>query len=59
MLLGEWELPSSVPILGRVPAMDFGRGGEGRRRKVLLVVSGAALSVLGVLAGIYFAVYRS
>ncbi len=60
VLLGEWELPASVPILGRVPAMELGsdEGAGGKRR--LLVVSSAALSVLGVLAaGIYFAIYRS
>ena len=59
VLLGEWELPAYVPILGRVPAMNFRGDGEGGGKRRLLVVSSAALSVIGVLAGIYFAVYRS
>lgn len=70
-LLGEWELPSDVTILGRLPYIDVsaavpsaaGPGGEGptkKRSRKLALVSSAVLSLLGVLAaGFYLVSHRS
>jgi polysaccharide chain length determinant protein (PEP-CTERM system associated) len=67
VILGEWELPAGVPVLGRLPFIDVvvmnpcaGPTGAGRRwlpqRKLLrlALVSSAVFSVLGiVVAGVY------
>lgn len=52
VLLGEWELPKNVPVLGRVPNVKLdsaGRGLEGGRRlrrRRLAVVSSALIGIL-------------
>jgi hypothetical protein len=67
-LLGEWELPKDVLVLGRIPRMAFlvpeseepEPGGKHKSRKLrVAVVSSALLSVLGaVAAGIYLILKR-
>jgi len=66
VVLGEWELPGGVVVLGRVPYIDMvarpTRPGGGRMRAVLAnrklrlaVVSSAVFSLLGIAAvGFYF-----
>lgn len=55
VLLGEWELPKDVPVLGRVPNIDLADAArlprQGRRRAAL--VSSALLSLIGILAAGY------
>lgn len=63
VLLGEWELPGHVAVLGSVPRIAVAAAGPdsgiagGRRRWMLL--SGAALSGLTAAAALYFGFYRS
>lgn len=66
VILGEWEIPAGVPVLGRLPYIDMTarptprRTGRLRRllanRKIrLAVVSSAVFSLLGIAAvGFYF-----
>jgi succinoglycan biosynthesis transport protein ExoP len=65
VILGEWELPQNVPVLGRLPYIDITapetpHGGRWRRllanQKVrIAVVSSAVFSLLGIVAvGVYF-----
>jgi hypothetical protein len=65
VLLGEWELPQDLLVLGRLPYIKIaltdeskpaqGRGKRQRNRKLrLALVSSAILSLLGIIgAGIY------
>jgi hypothetical protein len=62
-LLGEWELPKSTTILGRLPYIEINpgtaehglHGGKRRIRKLrLAILSSAVLSLLGIIvAGLY------
>jgi hypothetical protein len=66
VVLGEWELPDGVSVLGRLPYIDMAvppvRSGSGRIRSLLAnrklrlaVVSSAVFSLLGIAAvGFYF-----
>ena len=66
VILGEWELPVGVPVLGRLPYIDMAapptprksgrfRGLLANRRIRLAVVSSAVFSLLGIVAvGFYF-----
>ena len=63
-LLGEWELPKDIPVLGRIPEIDLsdelkkeekdsGTGLKSRRLRPV-VLSSMLLSLLGVVAaGVY------
>jgi hypothetical protein len=70
-LLGEWELPSGVTILGRLPHIEItpndsdDAGGKSphntKKRSLwrLAIVSSALVSLLGVMAaGLYFVAHR-
>jgi hypothetical protein len=53
-VLGEWELPEGVAVLGRVPFIDPGASSssEPRRRKWAVI---SAVALLGTcVAGVYF-----
>lgn len=56
-LLGEWELPKEIPVLGRLPHIDLSvadkpKGGSKFRWRRAIATS-AALLFLGALAGAY------
>jgi polysaccharide chain length determinant protein (PEP-CTERM system associated) len=54
-ILGEWELPRSVPILGRVPQTEVGpraRRQRARRRLNAAIAVALALMTLGVAAAV-------
>lgn len=58
-VLGEWELPEGLDVLGRVPHIDpnprTARGKKGRPRWKWVIVSSAVLSILVTcVAGVYF-----
>jgi|SRR5579871_202160 len=62
-VLGEWELPADIAVLGRVPLIsmqlyewaepDDGAGGGLKRGWRLALVSSALLSLAGVIAALY------
>jgi uncharacterized protein involved in exopolysaccharide biosynthesis len=69
VVLGEWELPPGVAVLGRLPYIDMAapltprksdglRGLLANRRMRLVVVSSALLSLLGIVA-VGFSYFRS
>jgi polysaccharide biosynthesis transport protein len=68
VLLGEWELPEGLVVLGRLPYIEIPVanepesaevGGKRRRKLRLLVVSSAVLSLLGIIgAGVYLFLQR-
>jgi polysaccharide biosynthesis transport protein len=55
-LLGEWELPGDVTVLGRVPRIDMSIDGSAGNLKLLrlALVSVAVLSIPVAAAGVYF-----
>lgn len=58
-VLGEWEMPGDIPILGRVPILpeDAPEGGKSRSRKLRLVATACLLMLMAagaVGAGLYF-----
>ena len=62
-LLGEWELPKNVPVLGRLPHIKIspvtGRDSSESGSRKLAVYSSAVLFVLGaILAGFYLVSHR-
>jgi hypothetical protein len=62
-LLGEWELPKNVPVLGRLPYIKIspvtGRDSSELGSRKLAVYSSAVLLVLGaILAGFYLVSHR-
>jgi len=67
VLLGEWELPKDIPVLGRVPHIEVDGadralpgGGRRPRRRRLALVSSAVLSLIGILvAGFLLFTHRS
>jgi succinoglycan biosynthesis transport protein ExoP len=65
VVLGEWELPQNVPVLGRLPYIDImapatprsgrWRGLLANQRIRVAIVSSAVFSLLGIVAvGVYF-----
>jgi polysaccharide biosynthesis transport protein len=70
VVLGEWELPPGIPVLGRLPYLEISATDEPKpaqpKRKRLLnrklrlaMLSSAVLSLLGLMgAGVYFIWYR-
>jgi polysaccharide biosynthesis transport protein len=66
-LLGEWELPVGVPVVGRLPfikiapnssSVDEDEGSRSRGR-LLAIWSSAVFSAIAVMAGLYFVINRS
>jgi hypothetical protein len=64
-ILGEWELPKGVPVLGRIPRIvpavappspdeQLSRGVARRRLRLALIWSSALVVVLAAAAGLYF-----
>jgi polysaccharide biosynthesis transport protein len=53
VFLGEWELPHSVTVLGRVPTISPNPFGGARIRRFLTVVFGAVILAAGTGAGVY------
>lgn len=60
-ILGEWELPEDVNVLGRVPFIDrdncdfrSAESKQKRRKGTLALVSSVLLSILGICAAGYF-----
>jgi polysaccharide biosynthesis transport protein len=66
-LLGEWELPAGIAVLGRLPVINITpaaiqpeTGPKGRRALTLAVLPSAVLALLSaVVAGLYFLSQRS
>lgn len=65
VVLGEWEMPADVPVLGRIPIIvpetdpaagaNFGRSGIGIRKRALLASSVLlSLAAMAVATSLYF-----
>lgn len=56
VLLGEWELPQNVAILGRVPVIDMNPKGSGKHTRILksVMVGSAAICVAAAGAAYHF-----